>query len=40
MLMCIYPKAVYVRAYIRYRLGKFEYVRAYCRSFPGTFVNC
>jgi hypothetical protein len=33
-IMCVWPKAVYVISYIRFRLGKWERVRSHCRSFP------
>lgn len=31
---CTYPKAVHVRPYSRFRLGKWEEVCEHCRSFP------
>jgi hypothetical protein len=31
---CVYPKPVHVRRYIRYRLGRFEWVTEHCRSYP------
>lgn len=34
MKYCFYPKAVHVTAYTRTRLGKLEYVREHCRSYP------
>ena len=32
--ICSWPKAVSVRDYYRFRFGKWEYVNAYCRSYP------
>lgn len=34
-MVCSYPRAVHVVAYIRHRLGRLEYVCEHCRSFPG-----
>ncbi len=31
---CSYPKPVSVIAYIRYRFGRFEFVRSHCRAYP------
>lgn len=35
MIACSYPKAVHVREYPRFRLGKWEHVCEHCRSYPG-----
>ncbi len=35
MRTCSYPKAVHVRAYVRFRKGRIENVCEHCRSFPG-----
>ena len=32
---CMYPRAVRVRNYVRFRLGRHEHVCEHCRSFPG-----
>lgn len=32
---CMYPRAVYVRHYIRFRFGRWENVIEHCRSYPG-----
>lgn len=34
MFTCMYPRAVHVVSYIRYRLGRLEFVREHCRSYP------
>lgn len=34
MRICMYPRAVHVRPYVRFRLGKLENVCEHCRSFP------
>lgn len=34
-LACSLPKAVHVNGYMRYRLGRWEFVREHCRSYPG-----
>lgn len=33
-IACMYPKAVHVRAYQRFRKGKLETVCEHCRSAP------
>lgn len=33
-ITCYYPRAVHVIAYPRFRLGKWEFVREHCRSYP------
>jgi len=33
-MICQFPRAVHVRAYIRYRLGRWESVCEHCRSYP------
>lgn len=35
MPQCMYPKAVHVRNYVRFRLGRWEDVCEHCRSYPG-----
>lgn len=35
MRICMYPKTVHVRAYIRFRFGRLENVCEHCRSCPG-----
>ena len=35
MPQCMYPKAVYVRNYVRFRLNRWESVCEHCRSYPG-----
>ena len=32
---CMYPRAVRVRDYVRFRFGRKEHVCEHCRSFPG-----
>lgn len=34
-MLCIYPRAVHVCSYLRFRLGRIELVREHCRSYPG-----
>ena len=34
MMKCAFPRTVHVRAYDRYRFGKWESVCAHCRSHP------
>ncbi|MFT3720390.1 hypothetical protein [Pseudorhodoferax sp.] len=36
MVICSYPRAVHVVAYIRRRFGRLESVREHCRSYPHT----
>lgn len=36
--ICSWPQPVYVNAYMRFRLGKWEQVRSHCRSLPCTAV--
>ena len=31
---CMFPKAVHVRSYVRYRFERWEAVREYCRAYP------
>ncbi len=31
---CMYPRAVHVCNYVRFRLGRLERVREHCRSYP------
>jgi hypothetical protein len=38
MKMCMHPRAVHVRAYVRYRFNRFEHVCEHCRSFPGQLI--
>ena len=33
-MFCMYPKAVHVRPYVRFRRGRFEHVCEHCRSYP------
>jgi hypothetical protein len=35
MPLCMFPKAVHVRSYVRVRFGRLEQVCEHCRSFPG-----
>jgi hypothetical protein len=35
MPQCMYPQAVHVREYVRFRFGRQESVCEHCRSFPG-----
>ncbi len=32
---CMFPKAVHVRSYVRFRFGRLEHVCGHYRSFPG-----
>ncbi len=34
-MLCMYPKAVHVCPYVRWRFGRLEHVREHCRSYPG-----
>ena len=34
-VQCCCDKPVHVRAYVRFRFGKWEFVREHCRSLPG-----
>ena len=34
-VVCAWPKAVHVRAYLRRRFGRWERVCEHCRSYPG-----
>lgn len=34
-MLCIYPRAVHVRNYVRFRFGQWENVCQHCRSHPG-----
>lgn len=34
MILCHYPKAVHVSRYLRFRRGRWEYVREHCRRYP------
>ena len=33
-MLCAFPRAVHVRQYVRFRLGRTEHVCEHCRSFP------
>lgn len=33
-MQCMYPKAVHVCPYVRFRLGRLEHVREHCRGYP------
>lgn len=35
MRICAYPKGVHVRAYVRFRFGRWENVIEHCRGYPG-----
>jgi len=35
MRICMHPKAVRVRPYVRYRFDRWEHVCEHCRSYPG-----
>jgi len=35
MRFCMYPQAVHVRQYVRFRFGRIENVCEHCRSHPG-----
>lgn len=35
MRICMFPKAVHVRPYVRYRFGRLEHVCEHCRSYLG-----
>lgn len=35
MRICMHPRAVHVRPYVRRRFGRLEQVCEHCRSFPG-----
>lgn len=34
--ICHFPKPVHVRAYVRFRRGRFETVSEHCRSWPAA----
>ena len=34
-MLCMYPRAVHVRNYVRFRLNRWEHVCQHCRSYPG-----
>ncbi len=34
MHFCMHPKGVHVRAYVRFRFGRWENVCEHCRSYP------
>jgi hypothetical protein len=34
-MLCMYPKAVHVRSYARFRFGRVENVCEHCRHYPG-----
>lgn len=34
-MLCIYPRAVHVRNYVRFRFSRWENVCQHCRSHPG-----
>lgn len=36
---CMFPKAVHVRSYVRFRAEKLEHVCEHCRSYPGQSDN-
>ena len=36
MVICAYPKSVFVRSYMRRRFGRWESVCAHCRSYPNA----
>jgi hypothetical protein len=38
MKFCAYPKSVFVRAYVRFRLGRLENVCQHYRSLPGQLI--
>lgn len=38
MLICMFPRAVHVRNYVRFRKGRWESVCEHCRSFPGQLI--
>lgn len=35
MPICMHPRSVHVRPYVRFRKGKWESVCEHCRSLPG-----
>jgi hypothetical protein len=35
VMLCMSPKGVTVRPYVRVRFGNLENVRGHCRSYPG-----
>lgn len=35
MQLCMFPRSVHVRSYVRFRLGRLESVCEHCRSLPG-----
>ena len=35
---CMYPRAVHVRNYVRFRFGRFESVCEHCRSHPAQLI--
>jgi len=34
-MQCMYPRAVHVRNYVRFRFNRLEHVCQHCRSYPG-----
>lgn len=34
-MQCMYPRAVHVRSYVRFRFNRWEHVCQHCRSYPG-----
>ena len=38
MQICMHPRSVHVRRYVRFRYGRLEDVCEHCRSYPGQLI--